>query len=62
MEKLEGRIWPERRLLVKEIKEEPTTMAGTLDLNVEAHKMKCVNPTAIKSSVAVGTWNYGHGD
>lgn len=41
----------------------PTTMAGTLGLNVEANKMKCVNPTDIKSrTVAVGTWNYGHGD
>ena len=37
----------------------PTTMAGILDLNVEAHKMKCVNPTDIKSSAELSRWAPG---
>ena len=34
-------------------------MAGTLDLKVEAHKMKCINPMDIKSSAELSRWAPG---
>ena len=36
-----------------------TTMAGNLELNVEAHKMKCVNSVDIKSSADLSRWAPG---